>query len=227
MNKISCSSCDCSTDQFKTVIFSSWLQLLFDKIQTQDRDFGGPAKIWSDLSVLLIDLVALVIHLSETLAAILSKFCPTYHVVVEICLGFSQDVRFYLNDCNTEIETKKLFFTTRNEVGARLCFHRRVWFCSQGGVCLSACWDATPQEQTPPGTDTPWSRHPLDQAIPRSRHPLSPRPGTPPGADPPGPGRPPPGTEHAGRHGQREGGTHPTGMQSCSTLISFVKRYKM
>ena len=26
---------------------------------------------------------------------------------------------------------------------------------------------------------------------------------------------PPPGTEHAGRYGQRAGGTHPTGMQSC------------
>ena len=25
----------------------------------------------------------------------------------------------------------------------------------------------------------------------------------------------PPGTEHAGRYGQRAGGTHPTGMQSC------------
>ena len=24
--------------------------------------------------------------------------------------------------------------TARNEVGARLCFHRRVWFCSQGGM---------------------------------------------------------------------------------------------
>ena len=36
---------------------------------------------------------------------------------------------------------------------------------------------------------------------------------------PPGPGTPrdqaPPGAEHAGRYGQRAGGTHPTGMQSC------------
>ena len=35
----------------------------------------------------------------------------------------------------------------------------------RGGVCLTACWDATPPEQTPPsilGADThPWSRHPL------------------------------------------------------------------
>ena len=39
-------------------------------------------------------------------------------------------------------------------------------------------------------------------------------PGTPPDqVHPPGPGTPP-GAEHAGRHGQRAGGTHPTGMQS-------------
>ena len=61
-----------------------------------------------------------------------------------------------------------------------------------------------PQEQTPPG-----SRHPQEQT-PLSRHP-------PPGADTPSPREqtPPPGAEHAGRYGQRAGGTHPTGMQSC------------
>ena len=63
-------------------------------------------------------------------------------------------------------------------------------FCSQGvwGVCLSARWD-TPPDHAP----TP----PLGPCI----HP----PGT----------MHPPGTEHAGRYGQRAGGTHPTGMQSC------------
>ena len=39
---------------------------------------------------------------------------------------------------------------------------------------------------------------------------------------PPGPAPPtdqaPPGTEHAGRYGQRAGGMHPTGMQSCYLL---------
>ena len=30
-----------------------------------------------------------------------------------------------------------------------------------------------------------------------------------------GPGTPPPGAEHTGRYGQRAGGMHPTGMQSC------------
>ena len=31
----------------------------------------------------------------------------------------------------------------------------------------------------------------------------------------------PPGAEHAGRYGQRAGGTHPTGMQSCSISIFY------
>ena len=43
----------------------------------------------------------------------------------------------------------------------------------------------------------------------------------PPEQTPPGPGTPPPGAEHAGRYGQRAGGTHPTGMQSC--LSNFRK----
>ena len=52
----------------------------------------------------------------------------------------------------------------------------------------------------PPST----RHHPQDQAPPR--------PGTPPRE------QPPPGAEHAGRYGQRAGGTHPTGMQSCSPI---------
>ena len=28
-----------------------------------------------------------------------------------------------------------IIFTARNEVGARLYFHRRLWFCPQGGAC--------------------------------------------------------------------------------------------
>ena len=48
-----------------------------------------------------------------------------------------------------------------------------------GGVCLSACWDAThphqeqtpPPEQTPPGPDTPpGADHPPEQTSPQSRH---------------------------------------------------------
>ena len=53
---------------------------------------------------------------------------------------------------------------------------------STGGVCLSACWDATPwsghpQEQTSPEQTSPLEQTPLLGADPPSRHP--------PRADPP------------------------------------------
>ena len=71
-------------------------------------------------------------------------------------------------------------------------------FCSQGGVCLSACWDTTPpQKQTPPRC-----RHPP----PKKQTP--PQKQTPHRADTPC-------AVHAGRYGQQAGGMHPTGMQSC------------
>ena len=41
-------------------------------------------------------------------------------------------------------------FTARNEVGARLCFYTCLWFCSQGGVCLSVCWDTHPPGKADP-----------------------------------------------------------------------------
>ena len=63
----------------------------------------------------------------------------------------------------------------------------------------------------PPRADTPsW-----EQTPPKSRH-------TPPGSRHP-PRADTPGTEHAGRYGQRAGGTHPTGMQSCYYICaSFI-----
>ena len=49
--------------------------------------------------------------------------------------------------------------TVRNEVGARLCFHRRVRFCSQGvgWGCLPQCMLGyhLPHGADPPGADTP------------------------------------------------------------------------
>ena len=85
-----------------------------------------------------------------------------------------------------------LIFTARNEVGARLYFHRRLWFCPRGGEYLGTY---TPQTRcTPLGPGTP----------PRTRYQVhSPRPGTPPATrytprtryTPPGPRTPPrPGT---------------------------------
>ena len=41
-----------------------------------------------------------------------------------------------LRRTNSKHETR--IFTARNKVGARLCFHRHVWFCSQAG-CLPQC----------------------------------------------------------------------------------------
>ena len=76
----------------------------------------------------------------------------------------------------------------------------------RGGVCLSACWDTTPPGPgTPLGAGTP----PRTRHNPWTRHP--PEAGTPPGA------------EHAGRCGQRAGGTHPTGMLSCYSCYYHKK----
>ena len=68
-------------------------------------------------------------------------------------------------------------FITARKLLQRLYFYTCLSFCSQGGVCLSACWDThtppLPREQIPP----PRSRYPPEQ--------------TPPGADPPGADNPP------------------------------------
>ena len=138
-------------------------------------------------------------------------------------------------------------FTAPNEVGARLCFHRRVWFCSQGGVCASVHAgipspqsrhppeQAPPQEQTPPlgadtppgvdipqGADTPRADTPQEQTPPKQ---------TPPGADIPTPPADTPSAdtplaEHAGRYGQHAGSKHPTGMQSCTFVFSNLNSTK-
>ena len=101
---------------------------------------------------------------------------------------------------------KALIFTARKQsLGQGNIFTPVCHSVHRGGVCLSACWDTTPplppgtrhlpwSRPNPPGPSTPSSRPPWDQAPPRSR--------------------PPPRAEHAGRYGQRVGGTHPTGMQS-------------
>ena len=81
--------------------------------------------------------------------------------------------------------------TARNEVGARLCFHRRVWFCSQGGLpqCMLGYHPPPPGSRPPqsrtPGAGTPPSRHPSKQAPLQSKHPPSRHP--PPEQAPPPP----------------------------------------
>ena len=58
-------------------------------------------------------------------------------------------------------------------------------------------WEQVPPEQAPPQAGTP---SPLGAGLPRA--------------------------VHAGRYGQRAGGMHPTGMQSCQN-VNFTARYKL
>ena len=98
------------------------------------------------------------------------------------------DTALYSNFC--DIFCSNIIFTARKRSLGRLCLYTCLSvILSTGGVCLSACWDTPPPEETHP----PRTRHP-DQTPPRSRHhpdeappPKSrpSRPGTPPGADPP------------------------------------------
>ena len=116
-----------------------------------------------------------------------------------------------------------------------------MWFCSQGGVSASVhAGIPHPLEQIPPRADTPQSRHPPSRHPPEQTPPLEQTPpiADPPEQTPPRAGTPPPEqahtprsrtpqsrppsgadtprpAEHAGRYGQRAGGTYPTGMQSC------------
>ena len=66
-----------------------------------------------------------------------------------------------------------------------------------------------PPGADPPGADppeqTPWSRPPRSR-YPRSRHPT--------------------GAEHAGRYGQRAGGKHSAGLQSCKYFECFEQYRK-
>ena len=81
-------------------------------------------------------------------------------------------------------------------------------FCSQGGGCLSACWDTTHT----PGSTPPEHTHP-------------PRPHPPPFRSTPPPRKQTPA------YGLRAAGTHPTGMHSCVIKVytrhakTFVQHY--
>ena len=91
----------------------------------------------------------------------------------------------------------------------------------QASVILLTGGRGVPHPPCPPEADTPGLPPPREQT-PRSRHhhPPSrhpPRSRHSPGADPAGADTPPQG-EHAERHVQRAGGTHPTGIQSCLKL---------
>ena len=116
-----------------------------------------------------------------------------------------------------------LFITARKRIFLHLSV---ILFTGRGSASVHASVHAgIPPQPPPPG---PCTHPPLDHAPthpstmhpPRTMHPSPPRPCTHPPPDhahtnPPTMQPPPPGTEHAGRYGQRAGGTHPTGMQSC------------
>ena len=85
--------------------------------------------------------------------------------------------------------------TVRNKV-AKVMF-LQACVCPHGGICLSACWDTGPWEQTPPQADTPPGAD-----TPRSWHPHR--------ADTPREHTPPPRETATAADG-----THPTGMHSC------------
>ena len=78
-----------------------------------------------------------------------------------------------------------LLLPPANEVWGKVIFSEAcVKKSVHGGVCLSACWDTTPrpgthtpQDQAPPGPDTPGDQasprdhaSPRDQAPPRAEH---------------------------------------------------------
>ena len=59
----------------------------------------------------------------------------------------------YTDVCNYPFD---FIITARNEVGARLCFYRCVWFCSQWGYGTPPGTRYTPRDQVhPPGPGTP------------------------------------------------------------------------
>ena len=114
--------------------------------------------------------------------------CPGGLCSGDLCL-FTETPR-YGNVQAVHILLECILVTTRNKVGARLYFHRRVWFCSLGGLpqCMLGYHpldQAPPWEQAPPQT-----RHPPGLGTPQTRQP--PRAGTPPDQAPSQPGSPPP-----------------------------------
>ena len=73
--------------------------------------------------------------------------------------GNHQNVDYIITTCKRSLGQGNIFSSMCQE------------FCSQGGVCLSACWDTTTPlgpgtslEQTPPGPGTPLEQTPLHSA---------------------------------------------------------------
>ena len=107
----------------------------------------------------------------------------------------------YILNCTQE----ELLLPSATKLGQGYVFTGVCDSVHRGG-CLPQCMLGYHHHTPPPGADTPHppgADTPWEQTPPRSRH-------RPRAAE-----QTPPDTEPAGRYGQRTGGTHPTGMQSC------------
>ena len=109
-------------------------------------------------------------------------------------------------------------FTARKRSLRRLCFYTCLSFILFTG--WESTWAGAPPSDQVHSPRTRYTPRPPQTRYtpPRTRCPLPPGPGTPLGPGTPSGTRYTPPAEHAGRYGQRAGGTHPTGMQSCSVM---------
>ena len=130
----------------------------------------------------------------------INKFEPWGKANIHTCLcPFLKTVHSFSANFWRMSSALQSFFTEINIVYRPQRSWGKVIF-SQTCVILFTGGSASVHARIPP--------LPPEQEPPGSRHP------------PPGPGTVP-GAEHAGRYGQRAGGTHPTGMQSCSVKGQF------
>ena len=74
-------------------------------------------------------------------------------------------------------DKKLVFLLPANEAWDKVIFLHLSVILFTGGVCLSACWDTTPWEQTPPGPGTSWKQTPPGPDTPPWEQ-TPPRPGT-------------------------------------------------
>ena len=87
---------------------------------------------------------------------------------------------FLFNVCTTILVWRKNYFYRLQRSWAKVifsqaCVKNSVHRGGGEGVCLSACWDTLPPEQTPPPkTRPPWSRHPPEQTPPEQTPPPPP-----------------------------------------------------
>ena len=122
------------------------------------------------------------------------------YYILNAQVGFNS--RYWLH-CNHHLV---LFYRLQTKF-AKVMFSQ-VSVCPQGAFPI-ACWDTHPvgrhpSRQAPPWADTPLGR-PAQPDTTLDRHPL----------------RHPPGQCMLG-YGQQAGGTHPTGMHSCSWILCFL-----